>query len=72
MDKRGQWVAFRGRLLVIIGAASLITAVFASDAIPGSLTPLVTLFGIGFILMAIPTRIWGKIPKWFHRDDSWM
>ena len=72
MDKRSQWVAFRGRLLVVIGVASLIAAVFASDAIPEPLVPLVTLFGIAFILLAIPTRVWGKLPRWFHRDDTWL
>ena len=29
-------------------------------------------FGVGFILMAIPARILKKLPEWFTRDDTWM
>ena len=63
---------FRGRLLVIVGVASLLVAMFLPEQIPASLDPLVIVFGVGFIALAVPWRIWKNIPTWFHRDDTWL
>jgi hypothetical protein len=72
MDKRSQWLVFRGRLLVIVGVASLLVAMFLPSQIPEPLAPLVVVFGVGFIALAIPWRIWKNLPSWFHRDDTWL
>ncbi len=72
MDKRSQWLVFRGRLLVIVGVASLLVAMFLPEQIPAPLGPLVIVFGVGFIALAIPWRIWKNVPTWFHRDDTWL
>ncbi len=72
MDKRTRWAAFRGRLLILVGVIALITAMFLSHQIPKPLAPLIVVFGVGFILLAIPKRIWMKFPEWFHRDDTWL
>jgi hypothetical protein len=72
MDKRSQWLVFRGRLLVIVGVASLLVAMFLPSQIPEPLAPLVVVFGVGFIALAIPWRIWKKLPSWFHREDTWL
>ena len=72
MDKRSQWLVFRGRLLVVVGVASLVVAMFLPEQIPASLGPLVIVFGVGFIALAVPWRIWKNIPTWFHRDDTWL
>jgi hypothetical protein len=72
MDKRSQWLVFRGRLLVIVGVASLLIAMFLPSQIPEPLAPLVVVFGVGFIALAIPWRIWKKLPSWFHREDTWL
>jgi hypothetical protein len=71
MDKRSQWLVFRGRLLVIVGVASLLVAMFLPSQIPEPLAPLVVVFGVGFIALAIPWRIWKNLPSWFHREDTW-
>ena len=71
MDQRNRWFAYRGRVLAIVGSASLLSAMFLpTDAIP-SLTPFLVLFGVGFIAMALPIRILKKIPEWFKNNDSW-
>ena len=72
MDKRSQWLVFRGRLLVIVGVASLLVAMFLPSQIPEPLGPLVVVFGVGFIALAIPWRIWKNLPSWFHRKDTWL
>ena len=72
MDKRKRWLVFRGRLLIIVGVTALLVAMFLSDQIPAQLTPLVVLFGIGFIFLAVPWRIWRNLPAWFHREDTWL
>ncbi len=72
MDRRKQWMAFRGRLLIIVGAIALLAAMFLSHQIPDRLAPLVVVFGVGFIALAIPWRVWRKLPLWFHRDDTWL
>jgi hypothetical protein len=45
---------------------------FLPEGVPQSLSPLLVVFGVGFIIMAIPSRILKKLPEWFRRDDSWM
>jgi hypothetical protein len=72
MDKRSQWIVFRGRLLVIVGVTSLLVAMFLPEQIPAALGPLVIVFGVGFIALAVPWRIWKNVPTWFHRDDTWL
>ena len=72
MDQRSRWQAFRGRLLMLVGVIALLTAMFLPHQIPEPLAPLVVVFGVGFILLAIPSRIWTKFPEWFHRDDTWL
>ena len=72
MDKRSQWLVFRGRLLVIVGVASLLVAMFLPSQIPEPLAPLVVVFGVGFIALAIPWRIWKNLPSWFYREDTWL
>jgi len=65
-------MVFRGKLLVIVGVAALIVVIFMPDQVPESLTPLVVLFGVGFIAMAVPPRLWKRVPDMFHRDDTWL
>ena len=72
MDKRKRWLAFRGRFLIIVGVTSLLVAMFLPDQIPAQLAPIVVVFGVGFIALAIPWRIWRNLPAWFHRDDTWL
>ena len=72
MDQRSRWQAFRGRLLMLVGVIALLTAMFLPHQIPEPLAPLIVVFGVGFILLAIPSRIWTKFPEWFHRDDMWL
>ncbi len=72
MDKRKRWLAFRGRLLIIVGVTALLVAMFLPDQIPEPLAPLVVVLGVGFIALAIPWRIWRNLPSWFHRDDTWL
>ena len=72
MDQRNRWFAYRGRILITVGITSLISAIFLPADFPQSLTPFLVVFGVGFIVMAIPTRILKKLPEWFTRDDSWM
>lgn len=72
MDKRTRWAAFRGRLLILVGVIALTTAMFLSHQIPEPLAPLIVVFGVGFIMLAIPGRIWMKFPEWFRRDDTWL
>ncbi len=72
MDKRSRWLAFRGRLLIIVGIAALLVAMFLPNQIPGPLAPLVVVFGVGFIALAVPWRVWRKLPSWFRREDTWL
>ncbi len=72
MDKRKRWLAFRGRLFVIVGITALLVSMFLPDQIPEPLSPLVIVFGVGFIVLSIPWRIWQNLPSWFLRDDRWM
>ncbi len=72
MDKRTRWAAFRGRLLILVGVIALTTAMFLPHQIPEPLSPLIVVFGVGFIMLAIPGRIWMKFPEWFRRDDTWL
>ncbi|MDP6693513.1 MAG: hypothetical protein QF444_04225 [Phycisphaerales bacterium] len=71
MDKRNRWKAFRGRVLVLMGIFSLGSAIFLADNFPHYL-PILVLFGVGFIAMAVPKRVWRNLPSWFNRDDSWL
>ena len=64
-------MAFRGRVLVLMGIFSLSCAIFLADNFPQYL-PILVLFGVGFIAMAVPKRVWCKFPAWFRRDDSWL
>ena len=72
MEKRKRWLAFRGRLLITVGVISLLTAMFLSHLIPEPLAPLIVVFGVGLIALAVPWRIWRNLPSWFHRDDTWL
>ncbi|MBT4529745.1 MAG: hypothetical protein HOC27_00935 [Phycisphaerae bacterium] len=72
MDKYKRWTVIRGRMLIIVGVASLLVAMFMPDQIPAGLAPLVVVFGVGFIALSIPWRVWNKLPAWFHRDDTWL
>ncbi len=72
MDKRKRWLAFRGRLLIVVGVTALLVAMFLPNRIPEPFAPLLVVFGVGFIFLAVPRRIWRNLPSWFHRDDTWM
>jgi hypothetical protein len=72
MDKRKRWVAFRGRLFIIVGVASILAAMFLSNNIPEGFAPLVLVLGVGLITLAVPARIWRSFPEWFRRDDTWL
>ena len=54
MDKRKRWAVIRGRLLIVVGAASLLVAMFMPTQIPEGLAPLVIVFGVGLIALSIP------------------
>jgi len=71
MDKRNRWMVFRGRVFVLMGIFSLGCAIFLADNFPQYL-PILVLFGVGFIAMGVPKRVWCKLPAWFRRDDSWL
>ena len=64
-------MAFRGRVFMLVGIFSLGCAIFLADNFPQYL-PILVLFGVGFIAMAVPKRVWCKVPAWFRRDDSWL
>ena len=64
-------MAFRGRVLVLVGIFSLGSAIFLADNFPQYL-PMLVLFGVGLIAMAVPKRVWKNVPAWFRRDDSWL
>ena len=68
----GRWSAFRGRLLILVGVIAILVAVFLPNQIPDPLFPLVVLFGVGFIVLAVPWSIWQKLPSLFTRDDMWL
>ena len=72
MEKRKRWLVIRGRLLITVGVISLLTAMFLSHLIPEPLAPLIVVFGVGLIALAVPWRIWRNLPSWFHRDDTWL
>ena len=72
MDKRSRWPAFRGRLLIFVGVTALLVAMFLPHQIPEPLAPLIIVFGVGFIALAIPRRVWRKLPEWFRGDDTWL
>ena len=72
MDTRNRWPAIRGRLLIFVGVIALLTAMFLPHRIPEPFAPLIVVFGVGFIALAIPWRIWRKLPGWFRRDDTWL
>ena len=72
MDRRTRWAAFRGRAFIVIGIVSLCASMFFSEKIPEALEPMVVVFGVGFILLAVPRSAWVKLPAWFHKDDSWL
>ena len=48
-----------------------LVAMFLPDQIPAQLAPLVVVFGVGFIALAVPWRIWRNLPAWFRREDTW-
>jgi hypothetical protein len=56
---------------MLVGIFSLGCAIFLADNFPQYL-PILVLFGVGFIAMAVPKRVWCKVPAWFRRDDSWL
>ena len=70
MVQRNRWFVYRGRILVIVGITSLVSVMFLPEEVPQSLSPLLVVFGVGFIIMAIPNRISKKLPELFRRDDS--
>jgi hypothetical protein len=72
MIKSKRWRIIRGRVLMLLGIASLLIAMFNSGEIPTELTPIVVVFGVGFIALAIPFRVWKNMPSWFNRDDTWL
>ncbi len=72
MEKRKRWVAFRGRLFIIVGVTAMLIAMFLPNQIPGGLSPVVVVFGVGFIALAVPARVWRKLPEWFRREDTWL
>ena len=72
MDTRNRWPAFRGRLFIFVGVISLLTAMFLPHQIPEPFSPLIVIFGVGFIALAVPWRILRKLPEWFRRDDTWL
>ena len=47
MDQRNRWQAFRGRLLILVGTISLLTAMFLPDQIPEPFEPLLVVLGVG-------------------------
>ena len=71
-NKRKRWVVFRGRLFIIVGVIALLTAMFFFNNIPDGLSPLVVVFGVGMIALAVPSRTWRKLPTLFRRDDTWL
>ena len=71
MDKRNRLIAFRGRVFMLVGIFSLGCAIFLADNFPQYL-PILVLFGVGFVAMGVPKRVWCKLPAWFRRDDSWL
>jgi uncharacterized membrane-anchored protein len=72
MDKRKRWLVFRGRLFIIVGVAAILAAAFLPSQIPDGLYPLVIVFGIGLIALAVPFRVLRNLPVWFKRDDTWL
>ena len=72
MDKRRRWAVIRGRLLFIIGIASLLVAMFTPTQIPEGLAPLVIVFGVGLVALSIPFRVWRNLPTWLRNEDSWL
>ena len=72
MDKRKRWRAFRGRVFIIVGVTAMLTAMFLTNRSSVVFAPLLIVFGIGFIALAVPWRVWRNLPEWFRRDDSWL
>jgi predicted membrane channel-forming protein YqfA (hemolysin III family) len=72
MDWRKRWVAFRGRVFIIVGLTAMIIAMFLYDKIPAGLSPLVVVFGVGMIALAVPSRFWRSLPSRFRREDTWL
>ena len=72
MDKRKRWIAFRGRVFIIVGVTAMLTAMFLTNKSSVVFTPLLVVFGVGFIALAVPWRVWRNLPEWFRRDDSWL
>jgi len=72
MDTRKRWLVFRGRLFVFVGVVAMLTAMFLYDKIPVGLSPLVVVFGVGMIALAVPMRVWKNLPSWFRREDTWL
>ena len=72
MDWRKRWVAFRGRVFIIVGVSAMLIAMFLYDKIPEGLSPLVVVFGVGMIALAVPSRVWRNLPSWFRREDTWL
>lgn len=72
MDRRKQWKVFRGRLFIIVGVTAMLTAMFLPNNIPDGFYPLLIVLGVGLIALAVPMRVWLKLPAWFHREDTWL
>jgi len=72
MDKRKRLIAFRGRVFIIVGVTAMLTAMFHTNKSSVVFTPLLVVFGVGFIALAVPWRVWRNLPEWFRRDDSWL
>ena len=72
MDWRKRWVVFRGRLFIIVGVTAMLTSMFLDDKIPPGFSPLLIVFGVGMIALAIPARVWRGLPSLFRREDTWL
>lgn len=72
MDTRKRWLVFRGRLFVMVGVIAMLISMFLYDKIPAGLSPLVVVFGVGMIALAVPSRVWRNLPSWFRREDTWL
>ena len=72
MEKRKRWIVFRGRLFIIVGVTAILVAMFLYDKIPTGLSPLVVVFGVGMIALAVPARVWRNLPSLFRREDTWL
>ena len=45
---------------------------FLPNNIPDGFYPLAVVLGVGIIALAVPMRVWLKLPAWFRREDTWL